>query len=239
MDQLADDTVVAVCRGQERHTFAKKVPNAKRSWTRKSALVMVTRRLRHLKLQMVTGEQSPMQIKRDSWRFQAKERRAAQTPEPPTDAALHDPRTLTRLVPILRGKSRQTTCSYVQWLRAERCHASRSRQRAVISFLFSKQRGCEDLTRELLRHFESYGFLRPVIVQCDTEMSIIDVCRKLARERKARTVVRFAPKTSHQNNGFVEAVHGHIHKLARFYQHQSKRTLAYSFQHLLPSHLRD
>ena len=80
------------------------------------------------------------------------------------DGALHDPRTWTRLVPILRGKSRETTCSYVQWLRAERCHASRSRQRAVIAFLFSKKRECEDLTRELLRHFESYGFLKPVIV---------------------------------------------------------------------------
>ena len=48
------------------------------------------------------------------------------------------------------------------------------------------------------------------IIQCDKEMSIIDVCRKVARERNARTVLRFAPKTGHQSNGFVEAVHGHI-----------------------------
>ena len=68
----------------------------------------------------------------------------------------------------------------------------------------------EDLTKEFLRHFEAYGFLNPVIKQCDKEMSIIDVCRKVARERNARTVLRFAPKTSHQSNGFVEAVHGHI-----------------------------
>ena len=46
-------------------------------------------------------------------------------------------------------------------------------------------------------------------------MSISAVCRKVARERKARTVLRFAPKTSHQSNGFVEAVHGHIQGLAR------------------------
>ena len=57
-----------------------------------------------------------------------------------------------------------STMSHIQWLRADRCHASRSRQRAVISFLFPKQRRCEDLTREPLRHFESYGFLKPVIV---------------------------------------------------------------------------
>ena len=51
-------------------------------------------------------------------------------------------------------------------------------------------------------------------------MSIIDVCRKVARERNARTVLRFVPKTSHQSNGFVEAVHGHIQGLARCYQTQ-------------------
>ena len=38
-----------------------------------------------------------------------------------------------------------------------------------------------------LRHFEAYGFLNPVIIQCDKEMSIIDVCRKVACERNART----------------------------------------------------
>ena len=51
-------------------------------------------------------------------------------------------------------------------------------------------------------------------------MSIIDVCRTVARERNARTVLRFAPKTSHQSNGFVEAVPGHIQGLARCYQTQ-------------------
>ena len=46
------------------------------------------------------------------------------------------------------------------------------------------------------------------------------MCRKVAHERNARTVFRFAPKTSHQSNGFVEAVHGHIQGLARCYQTQ-------------------
>ena len=80
--------------------------------------------------------------------------------------------------------------------------------------------GHEDLTKETLRHFEAYGFVSPVIIQCDKEMSTIDVCRKVARERNARTVLRFAPKTSHQSNRFVEAVHGHIQGLARCYQTQ-------------------
>ena len=51
-------------------------------------------------------------------------------------------------------------------------------------------------------------------------MNIIDVCRKVVRERNARTVFRFAPKTSHQSNGCVEEVHGHIQGLARCYQTQ-------------------
>ena len=34
--------------------------------------------------------------------------------------------------------------------------------------------------------------------------------RRVARERNARKVLRFAAKTSHQSNGFVEAEHGHI-----------------------------
>ena len=79
--------------------------------------------------------------------------------------------------------------------------------------------GYEDLTtKEILRHFEACGFLNPVIIQCDKEMSIIDVCRKVTRERNARTVFRFAPKKSLQGNGFVEAVHGHIQGLERCYQ---------------------
>ena len=92
-----------------------------------------------------------------------------------------------------------------------------TRSGVVISFMCARKRGYEDLTKEILRQFESYGILNPVIVQCDKEMNIIDVCRKLARERKARTVLRFAPKTSRQSNGFVEAIHGHMQGLARCY----------------------
>ena len=92
-----------------------------------------------------------------------------------------------------------------------------TRSGVVISFMCARKGG---LTKEILRHVEAYGFLNPVIIQCDNEMRIIDVCRKVARERNARTVLRFAPKTSHQSNEFVEAVHGHIQGLARCYQTQ-------------------
>ena len=54
----------------------------------------------------------------------------------------------------------------------------------------------------------------------ETDRDSSDVCRKYARERKASTVLRFAPKTSHQSEGSVEAVHGHIQGLARCYQTQ-------------------
>ena len=96
-----------------------------------------------------------------------------------------------------------------------------TRSGVVISFMCARK-GYEDLTKEILRHFEAYGFLNPVIFQCDKEMSIIDVCRKVARERNARTVLRFVPKKSHQSNGFVEAVHGHIQGLARCHQTQNR-----------------
>ena len=95
-----------------------------------------------------------------------------------------------------------------------------TRSGVVISFMCARKGGYEDLTKEILQYFEAYGFLNPVIIQCDKEMSIIDVCRKVARERNARTVLPFAPKTSHQSNGFVEAVHGHIQGLARCNQTQ-------------------
>ena len=92
--------------------------------------------------------------------------------------------------------------------------------RSGVVIMCARKGGFEDLTKEILRHFEACGFLNPIIIQCDKEMSIIDVCRKVARERNTRTVLRFAPKTSHQSNGFVEAVHGHIQGLARCYQTQ-------------------
>ena len=54
----------------------------------------------------------------------------------------------------------------------------------------------------------------------DHSMRQRDVCRKVARERNARTFLIFAPKTSHQSNGFVEAAHGHMQGLSRCCQTQ-------------------
>ena len=90
-----------------------------------------------------------------------------------------------------------------------------TRSGAVISFMCARKGGYKDLTKEIL-----HGLLNPTILQCDKQMSIIDVSRKVAREMKARTVLRFAPKTSHQSNGFVEAAHGHIQGLVRCCQTQ-------------------
>ena len=85
----------------------------------------------------------------------------------------------------------------------------------------------------------AYGFLNLVIVQCDKEMSIIDVCRKLACERKARTVLRFAQKkrvtrATGLSKRYTDTYRD-SHDAAR---HKSRRTLAHSFQQShLPSHL--
>ena len=110
-----------------------------------------------------------------------------------------------------------------------------TRSGVVISFMCARKGGYQDLTREILRHFEAYGFLNPVIIQCDKEMSIIDVCRKVARERNARTILRFATKTSHQSNGFVGAVHGHIQGLARCYQTQIETNTGIQLSSISPA----
>ena len=110
----------------------------------------------------------------------------------------------------------------------------------VISFMCAWKGGYEDLTKEILRHFEVYGFLNPVIIQCDKEMSTIDVCRKVARERNARKqcydlrqkqVIRATGLSKQCTDTFRDS-----HDATR---HKSRRTLAYSFQQFhLPFHLR-
>ena len=52
------------------------------------------------------------------------------------------------------------------------------------------------------------------------------MCRKVARERNARTVLIFSPKTSYQSN---EAVHGQIQGLARCYQTQTETNTGIAF----------
>ena len=69
-----------------------------------------------------------------------------------------------------------------------------TRSGVVLSFVCARKGGYEDLTKKILRHFEAYGYLNPVIIQCDKEMSIIDVCGKVARERNARNSVKICAK---------------------------------------------
>ena len=179
---------------------------------------------------------------------EAKTARIPRTPEPPTDAArmahnaTHVPfRDWCPICVASRGLSSphrrvvvnktadtlpkfQTDYMFIRTVAESKTQPRitfvETRSGVVISFMCARKTGYEDLSKEILRHFEASGFLNPIIIQCDKEMSIIDVCRKVARERNARTVLRFAPKTSHQSNGFVEAVHGHIQGLARCYQTQ-------------------
>ena len=113
-----------------------------------------------------------------------------------------------------------------------------TRSGAVISFMCARRGGYEDLTKEILRHFEAYGFLNPVILQCDKEMSIIDVCRKVARERNARTVLRFAPKQVIRATGLSKQFTDTYRDSHDGTRHQSRRTLAYIFQQFhLPFHV--
>ena len=114
-----------------------------------------------------------------------------------------------------------------------------TRSGVVISFMCARKGGYEDLTREILRHFEAYGFLNPVIIQCDKEMSIIDVCRKSCTRTKRENSITICAKNqviratglSKQYTDTYRDSHGAA-------RHKSRRTLAYSFQQFhLPFHL--
>ena len=158
----------------------------------------------------------------------AKTARSLRTPEPPTDAArmahnaTHVPfRDWCPFCVASRGRSSphrrvvvnktadtlpkfQTDYMFIRTVAESKTQACvkfvETRSGVVISFMCARKGGYEDLTKEIPRHFEAYGFLNPainpVIVQCDKEMSIIDACRKVARERNARTVLRFAKNKS-------------------------------------------
>ena len=98
----------------------------------------------------------------------------------------------------------------------------------------ARKGGYEDLTKEILRHFEAYGFLNPVIIQCDKEMSIIDVCRKVARERNARTVLRLVIRAT----GLLKQCTDTYRDSHDATRHKLRRTSAYNFQQFhLPFHL--
>ena len=209
------------------------------TWMRKSTATMVQRDMRLKKLQLVIDEQTPMRIKPDSLIFLVKRKLQEYYVLLNHQQTLRgwlttrDTRSIQRLVPDLCCESwskfsAQTSCDgqdggysaeisdymFIRTVAESKTQPCirfvETRSGVTISFMCAGKGGYEDLTKEILRHYEANGFLNPVIIQCDKETSIIDVCRKVARERNARTVLRFAPKTSHHSNGFVEAVHGHI-----------------------------
>ena len=206
------------------------------TWMRKSVLVMVSRDKKHKRLQLVTGEQSPGQLDISG---KTRSARTLRTPEPPTDAARIVYNTTD--VPFgdwcpfcvaCRGRSSphrrvvvnktadtlpqfQSDNMFIRTLAESKTQPCitfvEKRSGVVISFMCGREGGYEDLTKEILRQFEAYGFLTLVIAQCDKEMGTIDVCRNVARERKSRSVLKVcAKKQVIRATGFVEAVHGHI-----------------------------
>ena len=138
---------------------------------------------------------------------EAKTARSLRTPEPPTDAermtlnATHVPfRDWCPICEASRGRSSphrrvvvnktadtlpkfQTDYMFIRTVvesKTQPCVTFvETRSGVVTSFMCARKGGYEDLKKEILRHFEAYGFLNPVTIQCDKEMSIIDVCRKL------------------------------------------------------------
>ena len=86
-----------------------------------------------------------------------------------------------------------------------------TRSGEVISFTCARTGGYEDPTQEILRHFEAYGFLNPVIIQCDKEMSIIDVCMKRLNDNSDAPEARHGtlPKTytSSQRRTRLHSIH--------------------------------
>ena len=76
-----------------------------------------------------------------------------------------------------------------------------------------------------------------MIVQCDKEMSIIDVCRKLARVREGEKSVTICAEDKSSEHRFCRSSALSRPRSRTMLSDKSKRTPPYSFQqHLLPSH---
>ena len=146
---------------------------------------------------------------------ETKTARILRTPEPPTDAArmahnaTHVPfRDWCPICVASRGRSSphrrvvvnktadtlpkfRTDYMFIRTVAESKTQSCitfvETRSGVLISFMCARKGGYEDLTKEILRHFEAYDFLNPVIIQCDKEMSVIDVCRKVARKLQERT----------------------------------------------------
>ena len=149
---------------------------------------METREMRLGKLQLVDHQQSPMRIKPDSLIFLVKR-------ELQDHYVLLNRRQMLREWHITRntfhsGRGRssphrrvvvnktadtlpkfQTDYMFIRTVAESKIQPCitfvETRSGVVISFMCARKGGYEDLTKEILRHFEAYGFLNPVIIQCD------------------------------------------------------------------------
>ena len=178
---------------------------------------METREMKLEKLELVIDEQSPMRIKPDSLIFLVKRKtaRILRTPDPPTDA--------------VRMTHNATHVPFRDWCSI--CVASRGRssphKRAVLNQWSSDQlhvrpeRWLWGLDEGNPATFWSLSFPQ----SSDHSMWQRDeyhlTCvEKLHANETREQCYDLRQKISHQSNGFVEAVHGHIQGLARCHQTQ-------------------
>ena len=99
---------------------------------------------------------------------EAKTARTLRTLEPPTDAA-------SRRVVVNKTSDTlpkfQTDYMFIRTVALSKTQICvtfvETRCGVVISFMCARKGGYEDLTKDILRHFEAYGFFNPIIIQCD------------------------------------------------------------------------
>ena len=164
------------------------------TWMRKSTATMVPKDMRSDRRASADADHAgQLDISGDT-----RTARTSRTPEPPTDAArmahnaTHVPfRDWCPICVAGRGRSSphrrvvvnktadtlpkfQTDYMFIRTVaesKTQPCNTFvETRSGVVISLVRARKGGYEDLTKEILRHVEAYGFLNPVIIQCDKEM---------------------------------------------------------------------
>ena len=190
---------------------------------------------------------------------EAKTARSRRTPEPPTDAArlahnaTHVPFRDWRPICVASGRSSphrrvvvnktadtlpkfQTDYMFIRTVAESKTQPCitfvETRSGVVISFVCARKGGNEDLTKEILRHFEAYGFLNPVIIQCDKEMSKLHAneTREQCYDFRQKQVIRVTGLSKQCTDTYRDS-----HDAAR---HKLRRILAKNFQQFhLPFHL--
>ena len=142
---------------------------------------------------------------------------------------------------VLCRSSRRITCSFEQWQRAKLSHASHSWKRAVEWWSASCALG--KLVMRTWRR-KSCDILKLTVSSIQSSFNAtkrwvsLTCAEKVARERNARTVLRFAPKQVIRATGLSKRCTDTFRDSHDATRHKSRRTLAYSFQQFhLPFHL--